>query len=373
MKAHDVALVGGGIVGACLAEELARRGLSVVVFDAGSEPGHATPRAAGVAVPSLRYAQDTEFYRWLQAGRGRLDADIARLEPEFGTFSVARPILRALRPADAEVLAPHVEAAETVRWIDAAEAGAAAAGLKLPAGRRLLHDDTGLMVDGRRYLAAVREACLRAGVTWRQGVTVLSVEEGGSADGSGGSGGTVELSTGDGRVRADRVVITAGAWAGGDGLAAGLPVFPQRGQLAVLTGAEQPGAILSSAFYLAPGLDGTTVVGATEEDAGFDDRCTAAGIARLLTFACAAMPSLAGAEPAGLRAGLRPATRTGHPLTGRVPGRRRVYLCAGHAGHGLLSARHTAEGFVAGMLHDAWESLPISMCPTVVMEGSPAS
>ncbi|GAA2906193.1 glycine oxidase ThiO [Streptosporangium fragile] len=355
MERYDFALVGGGIVGACLAEELAGAGASVTVLDAGAEPGHATNRAAGVAVPSLRYLADPELYGWLQWGRGRLAADIDRLEPAHAPFSVPSPILRALRTVDVEAVAAHLDAPGHGEWIEVEKLASVAPGLRLPADRHYLFDRAGLMVDGRRYLAAVHHNCLAAGVRWRQGVTVAAADGG-------------ELRTSAGAVHADRVVVTAGAWSAAAGLAGGAPVYPQRGQLAVLrTGADLT-CILSSAFYLAPGVNGGVVVGATEEDAGFDDRCTVAGISRLLRFAATAMPELADASPVELRAGLRPASRTGRPLVGRVPGHDRLYLAAGHAGHGLLSARGTAEGLAAGLVRDDWDALPESFCPSRALE-----
>ncbi|MEJ8651934.1 FAD-dependent oxidoreductase [Streptomyces sp. MS1.AVA.3] len=354
MRTHDYLLVGGGIVGACLAEELARTGASVMVLDAGREAGHATRKAAGVAVPSLRYLDRSDFYQWLCQGRERLHRDIRRLQPAHGEFSVASPILRALRTTDAEAYGDRLSAAGAGEWIDSAELPAVAPGMKLPADRHYLLDPHGLMVDGGRYLEAVRRQCLAAGVTWHQDTTVRSLTE----DASG-----VEAVTDNGTLRADRVVLTTGAWSGGP-LAPDLPVYPQRGQLVQLETAEKLPCIFSSAFYLAPGVDGRVIVGATEEDAGFHEQCTAGGIGRLLMFAGAALPALADAAPVELRAGLRPATRTGFPLTGRVPGRSRTYVAAGHAGHGLLSARISAEGMAAGLTADAWDALPEEFCPT---------
>ena len=105
------------------------------------------------------------------------------------------------------------------------------------------------------------------------------------------------------------------------------------------------------------------VVGATEESAGFDESVTVEGVNRLLMFANAAMPALSACEPVEFRAGLRPVSATGRPVVGRVPDRTRVFVSAGHAGHGLLSARATARGLTAGLLDDDWDSLPYSMCP----------
>jgi glycine oxidase len=352
----DLLVVGGGIVGACVADELARTGASVLLVDAGDEPGHATPRAAGIAVPSLRYLTDPEFYGWLRRGYDRLLADISALEPEYGAFSAVRGILRALRPADARQVVEHAPSGDVGDWIGPDQAAELMGGHALPADRRYLFSPDGLVVNGSRYLGAARSRAVARGVRWSQGTEVLALAE---------RAGAVDVTTDRGTLRADRVVLAAGAWSGDARFGTGVPVFPLRGQLVRLRAAVLPRCVLSSAHYLAPDVDGLLVVGATEEDVGFDDRCTVGATARLLRFALGAMPSLADATPVAFTAGLRPASRTGHPVVGRVPGWARVYVAAGHAGHGLLSARHTAEGLVRGLLSDDWDELPESLCPLV--------
>jgi glycine oxidase len=350
----DLAVVGGGIVGACLAEEFARAGASVVVADAGDEPGHATPRAAGLAVVSLRYLTEPEFFSWLERGRLQLAADIARLEPEHGAFSVARPILRAVRGRDVAVLERHRDDRDIGTWIAAEDAVALMPGLAPGADVQYLVSPDGLVVNGARYLAAVRACAIRAGVDWRQNTEVKALVE---------DEGGVEVVTGRGPIRADLVALCAGAWSGTSRFGASVPVYPLRGQTIRLAAAEPSAHIFSSAHYMAPDVDGLLVVGATEEDAGFEAHCTAQGVMRLLRFAVSTVPKLADATPVGLSAGLRPATKTGQPFVGRMPGRARVYVAAGHAGHGLLSARYTATCLVQGLVRGDWDELPELMCP----------
>ncbi len=349
---YDFVLVGGGLVGACLAEELATGGASVLVVDSGTAPGHATARAAGVAVPSLRYAGG-EFYGWLVAARRALESDIARLEPTHGPFSLARPIVRLLGEADLQALARDADDAAAGRPLADDDLAALAPGARIPAGRRPFIAADGLLVNGQAYLRAVGEAAAAAGTRWRQGATVHAVEDDGPGMLIRATDGTTE--------HADRVVLTAGAWTGL--LASQVPVVPQRGQLAVLGSAAGLSCILSGRLYLSPLPGGRLVVGATEENAGFADQCTAGSVAGLLAYAVRTMPGLANAEVSELRAGLRPHSRTGLPLVGRVPGRRRLFAAAGHAGHGLISSRLTARGLAAGLLNGDWDQLPERFCP----------
>ena len=349
----DVVVIGGGLVGACLAEELAGSGATVIVLDAGAAPGHATPLAAGVAVPSLRYLGDEAFYGWLLAARAALDDDLARLEPEHGRFSLARPVLRLLREVDLAALAGAERSDAAGEPATAQELARLAPGLALPADRTPYLARDGLSVDGRAYLHAVRAAALRAGVGWRQDRTVTAIEDG---------AGRVDVRCCDGAViGADRAVVTAGAWTG---RLVGTAVVPQRGQLVLLDApAPQLGAIVSARLYLAPLPDGRLLIGATEEEAGFDDRCTAGSVAGVLAFGLRLFPQLATATVLETRAGLRPVSASGRPVVGRVPGRERVYVASGHAGYGLVSARATARGMAAGLSSGHWDALPEDFCP----------
>ncbi|MGW5349833.1 NAD(P)/FAD-dependent oxidoreductase [Streptomyces sp. NPDC004031] len=357
---YDVLVVGGGLVGACLAEELAAGGAGVLVLDAGPAPGHATARAAGVAVPPLRYAADPAFYGWLSAADETLRADARRLgEAGHAPFAVARPLLRLLRPQDLDAYAAHGADRPLGTPVTDEEAAGLLPGARLPADRRAVRTE-GLMVDGPGYLRAACAEALRAGARWWQGAEVTEVAEAGT----GAAAGPVTVRCADGRrAEADRVVLAAGAWTGR--LSGGrAPIRPQRGQLAVLDGPEPLRCIVSSRMYLAPLPGGGAVAGATEEDAGFALSCTAAGIAQVLAFAVRTLPALGAATLRETRAGLRPVSGTGRPVVGLLPGSRRTYVASGHAGHGLLTARHTARGAAAGLLHRNWDALPEAFCPT---------
>lgn len=355
-EVFDFIVVGGGLVGACLAEELRTGGATVLVLDAGPEPGQATRQAAGVAAPPLRYADDRELFDWMLAAEAALRSDAERLTRSGSEpFTVARPLLRLLRPQDTGAFQALVERGLPLGTVLTPEESAERwPRLRLDDGRCVARAEA-VMVDGAAYLSAVRAAALASGARWWQDARVTSVQE--TTD-------RVLLECADGRgAVGDRVVLAVGAWTGE--LSEGrLPVTPQRGQLALLSASEPLADIVSSRFYLAPLPSGHIVAGATEENAGFDMACTASGIAQVLAFAVRTVPGLAGAALVETRAGLRPVSDTGRPLVGRIPGRSRMYAATGHAGYGLLSARHTAHGMAAGLLHKDWERLPYDFCPT---------
>jgi len=144
----------------------------------------------------------------------------------------------------------------------------------------------------------------------------------------------------------DRVVLCAGAWTSAlDPLAtmAGR-ITPIRGQLVRLAARQLQltHPIWGGSCYIVPWADGTVLVGATSEDAGFDERATVDGVRQLLASAQDLVPALASAGFEGVRVGLRPGTADGLPILGpsRDP---RILYAAGHFRNGILLAPLTAR------------------------------
>jgi len=91
-----------------------------------------------------------------------------------------------------------------------------------------------------------------------------------------------------------------------------------------------------------PWRNGRVLVGATVEDAGFDERATTAGVRDLLEAACTLVPHLWQASFAEARVGLRPASPDSLPVVGRsqvVPG---LVYATGHYRNGILLTPLTA-------------------------------
>ena len=98
----------------------------------------------------------------------------------------------------------------------------------------------------------------------------------------------------------------------------------------------------SAHCYIVPWLNGRVLVGATVEDAGFEERATAEGVASLLNAGCELVPQLWQASFTEVRVGLRPASPDGLPVVGRsaaVPG---LIYAAGHYRNGVLLTPLTA-------------------------------
>jgi glycine oxidase len=182
-------------------------------------------------------------------------------------------------------------------------------------------------------------AARRRGVRFLEPARALSI----AASGSG-----LAVHTERGILSADRVVLAAGSWAGQvevKGARDRVPVKPVRGQLLQLgwAGPALRRVVWSEGCYMVPWTDGTVLVGATMEDAGFDERNTAAGIHELIEAACDLAPRTWAAGFTEARAGLRPATPDGLPIIGASPALPHLTYATGHYRNGVLLSALTAR------------------------------
>ena len=194
-------------------------------------------------------------------------------------------------------------------------------------------------VDNRRLGRALLAACRAEGVIVHAPVSDVAIE----CDERRVLGVRSEL----GFAPASIVINAAGAWAAQipgvprDAVPAVTPVKGQMLALAVPDGFLRRATWVPGA-YLVPRTDGRLLIGATVEDAGFDERVTAAGIDSLLHAALAAAPSLGAFTVTESWAGLRPATPDGRPFIGpsAIEG---LLLATGHYRNGILLAPVTAS------------------------------
>ncbi|MEU5866244.1 FAD-dependent oxidoreductase [Nonomuraea sp. NPDC047529] len=175
-------------------------------------------------------------------------------------------------------------------------------------------------------------------------------------------------------IAADRVVLAAGAWSGE---LAGVPVRPVKGQIMRLR-SPQPllgrcvrGMVHGAPVYLVPRGDGELVLGATQEELGFDTRVTAGGLYELLRDARELVPGVTELEVADVVAGLRPGTPDNLPIIGpgEAPG---LVLATGHHRGGVLLAPLTAA-LVTATLTTPAAATPSPAPPTTVTPPSGAA
>ena len=184
-----------------------------------------------------------------------------------------------------------------------------------------------------------------------------------------GRDGDIVIEADRGSLTGNAVVLAAGCWSGGvaiDGITEPVPVRPVRGQLLWLawTGTPLRRVTWSSRCYLVPWDDGTLLVGATVEEAGFDERTTVAGVRDLLDAACDLVPRAWTAGFRGARVGLRPATPDDLPVIGPSRAMPNLMYATGHYRNGVLLAPLTAQLLADAMLEDKIDPMLSAVSPS---------
>lgn len=346
----DILIVGGGAIGLSIAWYLAHDGLQVTVLDRGEPGRQASWAGAGILPPAELSAARSPIDRLRAHSCLLLPRLSAELRERTGIDNGYR-LCGGLELATAD---PGGAGLPTEEWhgagaaferLDAAELRRREPGLAegLECGAWL----PGLaQLRNPRHLQALLAGCRARGVTVLPHWPVERLLTAGSrVHGVEGGGGRLEAAT---------VLLTAGAWSdallGQVGWTPG--IRPVRGQI-VLLQTGRPGVrpvLMQGKRYLVPREDGRILVGATEEDAGFDARPTAAGIAGLLAFATALLPELAQAAVETCWAGLRPGSPDGLPYLGRVPGWDNLHVAAGHFRAGLQLSAVTGQVMAQALL-----------------------
>jgi glycine oxidase len=330
-KEFDAVVAGAGVVGTSTAIRLTAAGMRVLLLDAAATPGLGSRAAAGIVVPSVRLLADPPMVDFARQGREVLTADVARLDVPVCTPGVLRPVPDQ-RTADQMARLAEPYPGFLGGWLDGAELAEREPDWR---GRAhgAFHDPAAMVIDAAAYVDALVAEARATGVLVRTGVALRDVSTG---------PGRVMVSVDGGPVVADRVVLATGAWTGM--LPFGPPVRPVRGQLIQVQGARRPRHILSGPLYTAPAPDGNNVlVGATEEDVGFAEGPTAAGLLLLLSEIARAWPALHSAKLTSSWSGFRAFSAGGRPYIGEVPGQPRILVATGHGGQGILTGGYTAR------------------------------
>ncbi|PYS43096.1 MAG: glycine oxidase ThiO [Acidobacteria bacterium] len=333
---HDVIVIGGGVIGLSIARELAGR-KSVLLLDRGST-GQGTSRAAAGMLTPLSEADDQgPFFQLCRASHAMYDGFVQDLQSETGSdvgYSTDGLLCLSSSEDSANVIQRRYEwqknagfdvqllSADAVHEMEPLVTVPICTAVFIPGDRS---------VTPRRLVNALREACFNRGVEIRTGLHVDSIARN-------------QVRVGKMILEAANIVIASGVWSPElSGLDPPIPVYPRKGQ--ILSLGMPAGAfrrmIRWGSSYFVPRSSGELVVGATNEDVGFDLSNTPAGLGRLLMDA-QQISSHVGAYPIlETWTGLRPATPDELPILGpsAIPG---VYYATGHYRNGVLLAPITA-------------------------------
>lgn len=364
----EVIIVGGGIIGCLTAYFLSIRGVKPVVMEADALASGASGTSGGWLTP---YSQACDpAMMALSPVSLALHRELAEVLPEqtgidhgFNETLYLRCALtengasdliewhraRTHEGAGMDWLAP-AEAKELTPWLTADIVGA-------------VRSDDEPTVDSYRLTVSAMQAAEKYGARVVTGRVVGLVSDGASGRSSG-----VRLQDGT-EVSGDAVLLAMGPWTGNAAEWTGspLPITPQRGQmiyLAAPASGDGPNlevgisAVDGGASILCKRLT-DTIVGATQEDVGFDRSTTPEARDQLLKLAAILSDRVLDAKISGQTACLRPMTPDGKPYVGAAPGWENVHIAAGHSSEGIHYGPVTAMA-MADLITNGASDLDVS-------------
>ena len=351
MRTFDVAIIGGGIIGASIAFELAEEKLSSIVLDSQQPGREASWAAAGMLSPAPHVPEDAPLVPLANESLRLYPEFVARIEQasNLATDFECNGSLEIFFAENGESerdqilkenrglrIACEPVSMDRARQLEPCLSANASAAIWLP------EEAT---VDPRLLMEALLTAARRQGVEIRSNsrVTGLTIE-GDRCHG---------VVVGGEKITAKHVVVSAGCFCGiiakekQDGseiLARWVPTHPVRGQMLALqpVGVKLRKVLRSKGRYLVPRRDGRIVAGSTIEYAGFEKQENPSAIRDILDSAVQLVPELAGVEVVETWTGLRPGTPDGLPILGptEVEG---LLIATGHYRNGILLAPVTAK------------------------------
>ena len=332
-ESPDVIVVGGGIIGLSAAWQLHRDGAEVVVLDPAPGTG-ASHAAAGMLAPIH------EAY-WGESHILSLNLAASQAWPAFAEALGADAVdyrrngmLMAAYDADDKALLDnlgdlHEQEGLPVERLRSRECRTREP-LLAPSVRGGVYSPLDHQVNPRRVVAELLDRVPTIAASATEVTRNRVVADNGRA------------------MACQQVVMAAGAWTG---RLLNLPIRPIKGQILRLSGPKGllqlpvRGVVRGSSVYAVPRSDGEIVVGATQEEQGFDTRVTAGGVYELLRDVLALLPGLSEIDLVETWAGLRPGAPDNAPIIGR--GDDGIVYATGHYRNGILTAPITAAAVAA--------------------------
>ena len=347
----DVAVIGGGVIGCAVAYYLAKQGARVTLIERaviGSGASSANTGAIALATKKPGLALD------LAMASQRLYAGLSR---ELG-MDLEYVVEGNLIVAESETEAAYLDELATAQRaagvpVETITAARCRELNPLIEGRVLagIYCATDAQANPFKVTQAYAHAAQKAGAEIIVNTSVDAIET---------AGGRVKgVRTSRGAVRADWIVNAAGAHASDIGRLAGVAhdVLPRRGQIVVLeatdelpamrvSGAGQllakhggaaagkSGSASVSPSYTSKPLNGTVLLGSTNEFAGYDTATTQSMLAEICRRVTHLMPRLGALNALRSWAGLRPYSSSG-PILGHAGGPRGYAAAIGHGGDGI--------------------------------------
>jgi glycine oxidase len=345
VKTTDVAIIGAGVIGACIAETLARASrLRIVLLERGTPGCEASNAAAGVLAVASSQARRGVLLELRRRSAEMFPPLVDRLQQESGIdLGYRRDGLISVAFSEAETVALQALVLHRIEQGLRCEMLSPDDVARLePAVNPRLHaaalfaDDRA--INSEHFVRALIGAAQQRGVELCNQTVVRAVVP---------NPGAVTLELDGLRVEAGVVIVAAGAWSRQllESCGVGVPVRPARGEMLAVRPANWGlrHTLVAGDGHLVPRNSGEVLIGSTTVFDGFDKQVTAAGLATLRARAAALVPRIRGAAELRSWAGLRPCSRIRRPIIAPLPGMENVILATGHHRNGILLAPITAQ------------------------------
>ncbi len=345
MKSTDLVVIGGGVIGLSIAYSLAKRGIRATVLDRQGMGRGASWAGAGMLPPFLcrnPISPMVELRSWSAVLYREWSAELRERTGQDNGYRVCGSIEIALEPAEVQEIktAAGRWRVEGIRYerLAAQDLQNLEPALNPSCLHAFLVPDRA-QIRNPWHLRALEAANRSLGVEIIPDLLVHRLNVQGRR--------VISIETENGRLSCGQVVVAAGAWSGGllKELRIELPTPPLKGQMVLFQHdhAVVRRIIERGKMYLVPRMDGRILMGATEEDAGFDTRTTQEGQQSLIGQALTICPALAQAKVEQSWAGLRPGSLDTRPYLGLISEYDNLWVATGHKRAGLQLAPASAE------------------------------
>ena len=357
-----IVIIGAGIIGTSIAWHLSRAmEENILVLDRSEPGGLATNAAAGILGPLNETDHEGPFLDLLRASLALYPDFVEALMEETGLSPdfVRSGILSVASSDEEEVLLKkrwqwQKPLDNSIEWLSGKEARAMEPhlGEDVQAAIRYPNESH---VYAPRLLRALQGSISQKKIDWRRGEPVVAVRENGS------EGVVVTTSRGE-RIFAEKAILTPGAFMGGISLPPPImPVTPVNGQILAVRSTQRPYrhiVFYPPKGYFVPKLDGTVVIGASEDDYGHETKVTPKGMIDFLSPLKKVSPHLLEQPFHHAWSGLRPKTPDGLPIIGAHPSNPNIIIAAGHYRNGILLSPVTGA-IIANLLTGKNSPVPI--------------
>lgn len=370
-RSEEIVIIGGGVIGCSVAYSLGKRGVRSLILEKGAAGQEASSSAAGMLGAQVETHAPGPFVDLCVASRQMYRNFAEELLGLTGIplqYNDAGILRIALTEADRKELLVRKqwqqELGETAEWLSMEDCRELEPALSsdILGG---LHFSNDHQVNNRQLARALASAVRNQGSTLLEGTEVYEIlVENDRVAG---------VKTNEGTIYASQVIIAGGAWSTKllANLGVNLPVYPVKGQSYAVEAFPMPfkHTLFTDGAYLVPKSDGSIIVGATEEEAGFCKKVSLNAIAGIDEVACRLVPALKKASLVRTWAGLRPATPDKLPYLGAIKSIKGLTAATGHFRNGILLTPITGE-LIADSLTGKTPMLDVTpFSPMRVIEG----